>query len=56
MSARSAASGLKAGEVITTGTCITPLEIAAGDAIMAEFPGLGRVSVHTDIKTSAAAS
>lgn len=37
--------GLKAGEIITTGTCITPLEIAAGDAIVAEFTGLGQVSV-----------
>ncbi|MDY0870857.1 2-keto-4-pentenoate hydratase [Dongia rigui] len=37
---------LKAGDVITTGTCITPLTIAAGDAIVAEFPGLGRVSVN----------
>jgi 2-keto-4-pentenoate hydratase len=38
--------GLKAGEVITTGTCITPLGIAPGDAIVAEFPGLGRVCVN----------
>lgn len=37
--------GLKAGEVITTGTCIKPLEIAPGDAIVAEFTGLGQVSV-----------
>ena len=37
--------GLKAGEVITTGTCITPLKIAPGDAIVAEFTGLGQVSV-----------
>lgn len=37
--------GLKAGEIITTGTCITPLEIAPGDAIVADFTGLGRVSV-----------
>jgi 2-keto-4-pentenoate hydratase len=37
---------LKAGDVITTGTCITPLVIAPGDAIVAEFPGLGRVSVN----------
>jgi 2-keto-4-pentenoate hydratase len=36
---------LKAGDVITTGTCITPLAIAPGDAIVAEFPGLGRVAV-----------
>ncbi|MBI2254555.1 MAG: fumarylacetoacetate hydrolase family protein [Proteobacteria bacterium] len=37
---------LKAGDVITTGTCITPLVIAPGDAIVAEFPGLGRVTVN----------
>ncbi len=37
--------GLKAGEVITTGTCITPLPIAPGDAIVAEFTGLGQVAV-----------
>lgn len=37
--------GLKAGEVITTGTCITPLGISPGDAIVAEFTGLGRVSM-----------
>jgi 2-keto-4-pentenoate hydratase len=38
--------GLKAGEVITTGTCITPLAIAPGDAIVADFLGLGRVKVN----------
>lgn len=38
-------SGLKAGDVVTTGTCIKPLEIEAGDAIVAEFTGLGRVGV-----------
>ncbi len=36
---------LKAGDIITTGTCITPLHIDAGDAILAEFPGLGEVAV-----------
>ena len=38
-------SGLKAGDVITTGTCITPLAIAPGDAIIAEFTELGRVAI-----------
>jgi 2-keto-4-pentenoate hydratase len=38
--------GLKAGEVITTGTCITPLAIAPGDAIVADFVGLGQVAVN----------
>jgi 2-keto-4-pentenoate hydratase len=36
---------LKAGEVVTTGTCLTPLPIAPGDAMVAEFGVLGRVSV-----------
>ena len=37
---------LKAGDIITTGTCITPLHVDAGDAIVAEFPGLGRVALQ----------
>lgn len=35
--------GLKAGVVVTTGTCITPAAIGPGDSFVAEFPGLGRV-------------
>jgi 2-keto-4-pentenoate hydratase len=35
--------GLRAGEVITTGTCITPLPIGAGDKVVADFGRLGRV-------------
>ena len=34
---------LKAGEIVTTGTCITPAAIGPGDSLVAEFPGLGRV-------------
>jgi 2-keto-4-pentenoate hydratase len=37
---------LKAGEVVTTGTCLTPLPIAPGDAMSADFGLLGRVSVR----------
>jgi 2-keto-4-pentenoate hydratase len=37
---------LKAGEVVTTGTCLTPLPIAPGDAMTADFGILGRVSVQ----------
>lgn len=40
--------GLKAGDIVTTGTCIRPAEIAPGDRFTAEFPGLGRVSVTFD--------
>ncbi|MBA4100215.1 MAG: hydratase [Rhodospirillum sp.] len=37
--------GLKAGDVVTTGTCITPLPIAPGHRVTAEFAGLGQVAV-----------
>ena len=37
--------GLKPGEIITTGTCITPAAVAPGDQMMADFIGLGRVTV-----------
>jgi 2-keto-4-pentenoate hydratase len=36
---------LKAGEVVTTGTCLTPLAIEPGDRMTADFGVLGRVSV-----------
>jgi len=35
--------GLKAGDIVTTGTCVTPAEIGPGDHMIAEFPGLGRL-------------
>lgn len=35
--------GLKAGDLVTTGTCITPATIGPGDQITAEFTGLGQV-------------
>jgi 2-keto-4-pentenoate hydratase len=34
---------LEPGEIITTGTCMTPLEIQPGDHVIANFGGLGRV-------------
>jgi 2-keto-4-pentenoate hydratase len=37
--------GLKPGEIVTTGTCITPAAVAPGDQVVAEFIGLGRVTV-----------
>jgi 2-keto-4-pentenoate hydratase len=40
--------GLKAGEIVTTGTCLTPVAIGPGDRLIAEFPGLGHVSVDFD--------
>jgi 2-keto-4-pentenoate hydratase len=36
---------LKAGEVVTTGTCHPPLAIQAGDHVAADFGALGQVSV-----------
>jgi 2-keto-4-pentenoate hydratase len=36
---------LKAGEVVTTGTCHAPLPIQAGDFFKADFGRLGKVSV-----------
>lgn len=37
--------GLKAGDLITTGTCITPPAIAPGDRVTAAFIGLGQLTV-----------
>jgi 2-keto-4-pentenoate hydratase len=36
---------LRAGEVVTTGTCYPPLPIASGDRVEADFGVLGKVSV-----------
>jgi|SRR5665213_839953 len=36
---------LKAGEVVTTGTCHPPLPIQSGDSLEADFGALGKVSV-----------
>ena len=36
---------LRAGEVVTTGTCVKPVAIAAGDRVMGDFGALGRVFV-----------
>ncbi len=35
--------GLQAGDVVTTGTCITPIPIAAGDRLLADFGAFGVV-------------
>lgn len=37
--------GLKAGDIVTTGTCITPPTVAPGDRVVAAFAGLGQVTV-----------
>lgn len=37
------ADGLKAGEVVTTGTCITPVPIVPGDHLRVDFGALGQI-------------
>jgi 2-keto-4-pentenoate hydratase len=37
---------LRAGQVVTTGTCLAPLPIVAGDEVAADFGPLGRVTLH----------
>lgn len=37
---------LTAGQVVTTGTCVVPLEVVAGDEVSAEFGMLGRVGLR----------
>jgi 2-keto-4-pentenoate hydratase len=39
---------LKAGDVITTGTCVKPVDIAAGDVVVADFGPLGQVTAGFD--------
>jgi 2-keto-4-pentenoate hydratase len=40
--------GVKAGEVVITGTCVKPVEILPGDRVTVAFPGLGEVKVAFD--------
>jgi len=42
---RSQDIGLRAGEIVTTGTCVLPHAIAPGDSIRAEFGEFGSVAV-----------
>jgi 2-keto-4-pentenoate hydratase len=37
---------LKAGQTVTTGTCIVPMTIAAGDVVEGDFGSLGKISVR----------
>ena len=36
---------LRAGQVVTTGTCLVPLPIAPGDCVTCDFGALGIVGV-----------
>jgi 2-keto-4-pentenoate hydratase len=40
--------GLKAGEIVTTGTCVKPVEIAAGDTVVMDFGALGTIRAGFD--------
>lgn len=38
--------GLKAGEVVTTGTCLTPIAVSPGDHVTADFGRLGTIDAR----------
>jgi 2-keto-4-pentenoate hydratase len=37
---------LKAGQTITTGTCLTPIDVAPGDEVYADYGALGSISAR----------
>ena len=37
---------LRRGELVTTGTCMVPLEVEPGDVVSADFGALGRIGVR----------
>lgn len=37
---------LKAGQIVTTGTCVTPIPVAPGDVVTGDFGVLGSIEVH----------
>jgi 2-keto-4-pentenoate hydratase len=37
---------LEAGQVVTTGTCVKPMDIGPGDSVVADFGALGTVAAH----------
>ena len=39
---------LKAGEVITTGTCVKPVDVVAGDTVVMDYAALGKMSAGFD--------
>jgi 2-keto-4-pentenoate hydratase len=38
--------GLRAGEVVTTGTCMQPIDVLPGDHVIADYGAFGRVEVR----------
>jgi 2-keto-4-pentenoate hydratase len=43
---RTFGDGVRAGQFVTTGTCVIPVKIAPGDRIRADFGDFGAVEVH----------
>lgn len=39
------AEGIKAGDIVTTGTCVVPVPIEVGDHVIADYGTLGRMSI-----------
>ena len=39
---------LKAGEVITTGTCVKPVDVIGGDTVVMDYAALGKMSAGFD--------
>ena len=39
------AEGIKAGDVVTTGTCVVPVPIAVGDRVIADYGVLGQMAI-----------
>lgn len=44
--------GLQAGQVVTTGTCATPLPVGPGDRVTADYGALGSVSLRFEPESS----
>ena len=40
---------LKAGQVVTTGTCLTPLPVGPGDEVSGDFDIVGNVAFRFDL-------
>jgi len=39
-------TGLAAGEMVTTGTCVTPIPVRPGDTVVADFGTIGRIEAR----------
>ena len=43
---RTFGEGLRAGEIVTTGTCVAPVPVAPGDRVRADFGDFGDVTLN----------